>query len=92
MESRGLIVASVWICVTILSVVIIWVSKHLDLWTALFILLLLGGAFIITFGVPSHDFLGKQPAARMEGHIEKISKQLEELNKKVDYIKKQLEE
>lgn len=92
MESRGLIVASVWICVTMLSVVIIWVTKQLDLWTALFILLLLGGAFITSNAVLSYDFWGKQPAKRMEGRIEEISKQLEELSKTVDYIKKQLEE
>lgn len=92
MESRGLIVASVWVCVTILSVVIIWVSKQLDLWTALFILLLFGGAFVITFGTSYRDFMGKQPATRVEGKIEEISKQLEELRMTVDYIKKQLEE
>ncbi len=92
MDSRGLMVASVWICVTLLSVAIIWVTKQFDLWTALFILLLLGGAFITSNAVLSHDFWGKQPATRMEGQIEKLSKQLEELSKTVDYIKKQLEE
>ena len=92
MESRGLVVASVWICVTVLSVVIIWVSKQLDLWTAFFILLLFGGAFVITFGTSYRDFMGKQPATRVEGKIEEISKQLEELLVTVDYIKKQLEE
>lgn len=84
--------ASVWICVTVLSVVIVWVSKVLDLWSALFILLLLGAAFVITFGTSYRDFMGKQPATRVEGKIEKISKQLEELRKTVDYIKEQLEE
>ncbi len=92
MASSGLAVASVWICVTVLSVVIVWVTKQLDLWTALFILLLLSGAFITSNAVLSHGFWGKQPATRAEGHIEKILKQLEELRKTVDYIKKQLEE
>ena len=95
MESRGLIAGSVWICVTILSVVIIWITQQLDLWTAFFILLLLGGAFVTTFAVLWPDFWGKQPErARkgMEGRIEEMSKQLEELSKTVDYIKKQLEE
>lgn len=87
-----MIVASVWICVTVLSVVIVWVSKVLDLWSALFILLLLGGAFAVTFGASYRDFMGKQPVTRVEGKIEKVSKQLEELRKTVDYIKKQLEE
>ena len=92
MESRGLIAASVWICVTVISVVIVWITKVLDLWTGLFILLLLCGAFITTNAVPSRDHWDKRPAKRMEGHMEKISKQLEELSKTVDYIKKQLEE
>lgn len=92
METRGLIAASVWICVTMLSAVIVWISKQLDLWTALFILLLLGAAFITTMAIPSDGFWVKQRATRMEGQIGKISKQLEEMSRKVDYIKKQLEE
>ncbi len=96
MASRGLIAASVWICATVLSIVIIWITQQLDLWTALFILLLLGGAFATTFGVFSHAFWDNQPAKlmekRMEAHIEEMSKRLEELSKTVEYIKKQLEE
>lgn len=92
METRGLIVVAVWICITVLSAVIIWVSKQLDLWTALFILLLLGAAFGITFAIPFGLQEVKQPATRIEGQMVRMSKQLEELNEKLDYIKKQLEE
>lgn len=92
METRGIIVLAAWICVTILSAVIMWATQKLNLWNAIFILLLLGAAFVITFAIPFGLPETKQLAKPMEGQLTKISKQLEELNRKVDYIKKQLEE
>jgi hypothetical protein len=93
METRGLIVLAAWICVTVLSAVIIWVTRQLDLWNAIFILLLLCGAFAITFAIPfGLEPEIEQPTKRVERQLTKISKQLEELNRKVDDIKRQLEE
>lgn len=92
METRSIIVLAAWICVTILSAFIIWVTQQLDLWNAIFILLLLGTAFAITFVIPFGLPEIEKPTKHVEGQLTKISKQLEELNQKVDYIKKQLEE
>jgi uncharacterized membrane protein YgaE (UPF0421/DUF939 family) len=92
METRSIIVLVTWICVTILSVIIIWVTHQLELWNAIFILLLLGIAFSITFAIPFGLPEIEQPAKRVEEQLTKISRQLQELKQKVDYIKKQLEE
>lgn len=92
METRSIIVLATWICITILSGFIILVTQQLDLWHAIFILLLLGIAFAVTFAIPFGLPVIEQPTKQMEGQLTKISKQLQELNQKVDYIKKQLEE
>lgn len=85
-----------WICVTILSAIIIWVAQELELWNGIFILVLMAIAFAITysipFGLPPVERAIEQPTKRTEEQLTKISKQLQELNQKVDYIKKQLEE
>ena len=91
METRSIIVLATWICVTMLSALIIWVTQQLEIWTAIFILLLLGAAFSITYSIIGPPGTA-QPAKRMEEQMTKMSKQLQELNQKVDYIKKQLEE
>jgi peptidoglycan hydrolase CwlO-like protein len=95
-ETRSVIVLATWICTTILSAMIIWVSQQLELWNSIFILLLLSIAFTVTyaipFGLPGVDSATKQPTKQMQEQLTNISKQLQELNQKVDYIKKQLEE
>lgn len=93
MDTRSIIVLATWICVTILSVTIIWVTQQLDLWNVIFILLLMGIAFSITYAIPfGLPAIEQATTHRMEEQITKILKQLQELNQKVDYIKKQLEE
>lgn len=92
METRSVIVLTTWVCVTILSVIIIWVTQRLDLWNALFILLLMGIAFSITYAIPLGLAAIPHPTKRMKEQLTEISKQLQELNKKVDFIKEQLEE
>lgn len=93
METRSIIVLATWICITILSAIIIWVTQQLDLWNAIFILLLMGIAFSITYAIPfGLSAIEQTTAHRMEEQLSKISKQLQELDQKVDYIKKQLEE
>lgn len=92
METRSTIVLAAWICVTILSAFIIWVTQKLDLWNSIFILLLLGIAFAITFAIPFGLPEIEHPTKHMEEQMTKISNQLQELKQKVDYIKKQLEE
>lgn len=81
-----------WICVTILSAIIIWVAQELELWNGIFILVLMAIAFAITYSIPFGLPAIEQPTKRTEEQLTKISKQLQELNQKVDYIKKQLEE
>jgi len=92
METRSIIVLAAWICVTLLSAILMWVTQRLDLWNAIFILLLLGIAFAITFAIPFGLPETEQTTKHIEGQLTKIAKQLEELNLKVDNIKKQLEE
>lgn len=92
METRSIIVLATWICVTLLSIFIIWVTQQLDLWTAIFVLMLLGIAFAVTFAIPFGLPVIERPTRQMEAQLTKISKQLQELNEKVEYIKKQLEE
>jgi len=92
-ETRSIIVLATWICVTILSAIIIWVTQQLELWNGIFILLLMAIAFSVTyaipFGLPAIEQAITKP---MEEKLKQMSEQLQELNKKVDYIKKQLEE
>ena|GEM_PF-2540531 len=93
MDTRSIIVLATWICTTILSAIIIWVTQKLELWNAIFILLLMAIAFSITYAIPFGLPAIEQAIAKpMQEHLTKISKQLQELNQKVDYIKKQLEE
>lgn len=92
METRSIIVLTTWVCVTILSVIVIWVAQQLDLWNALFVILLMGIAFSITYAIPFGLPAIPQPTKRMEKQLTEISKQLQELNQKVDFIKEQLEE
>jgi|Deesub1362A_J573_1020465.scaffolds.fasta_scaffold00326_1 uncharacterized membrane protein YgaE (UPF0421/DUF939 family) len=89
MDTRSIIILVTWICVTVLSVTIVWVTQQLDIWNVLFILLLIGIAFSVTFAIPFG-----LPAIEhaTEKQITKILKQLQELNQKMDYIKRQLEE
>jgi len=91
MDTRSIIVLATWICVTVLSVIIIWVSQQLDLWNAIFIMILMCIAFSVTFAIPFG--LGTTERARsLEEQMTEISNTLKELNQKVDYVKKQLEE
>jgi len=89
MDTRSIIVLVTWICVTVLSVTIVWVTQQLDIWNVLFILLLIGIAFSITFAIPFSLPAIEHPT---EKQLTKIMKQLQELNQKMDYIKTQLEE
>jgi hypothetical protein len=93
LETRSIIVLATWICVTILSAIIIWVAQELELWNGIFILVLMAIAFAITYSIPFGLPAIEQGIAKpMQEQLTKISKQLQEINQKVDYIKKQLEE
>lgn len=92
METKGAIVLATWICVTILSATILWVSQQLELWNGIFILMLIGVASTITYSIPFGLPVTEKSTKRVEEQLTKISEQLKELNQKVDYIKKQLEE
>ena len=93
METRSIIVLATWICVTILSAIIIWVTQQLELWNSIFILLLMAIAFSVTFAIPFGLPAIEQAITKpVEEKLMQMSEQLQELNKKVDYIKKQLEE
>jgi hypothetical protein len=91
METKGIVVIAIWICVTILTPTIVWVSGQFDLWTLVFVLFLLVCA-LATYAMSYPGFWIKQPTTLSENQLNKITKQLEELNKQVNYIKKQLEE
>lgn len=96
-EARVWIAVAAWICVTVISAVTIWIAKTLDLWTYLFIFLLIGTAFALSFGLHPHieDIpaeLRKDPLTKLERQISKLAEKLEEIDRKIDEIRRSLEE
>ncbi len=99
MESRAFIIGACWIAVALISIAYIWVggvNTSTDIAVGLLVLL----AFMITFGVGFGERFGTerdrelqaQPVLKVLDEIADMSSRMDEISRKVDEIKKALEE
>jgi hypothetical protein len=97
MDSRGIIVASVWFAVAIFNAMYLQVGG-ISLMTSVVALILFGMAFIITFavtfGLEGMRQESPQTKAKLQMNTElaEIKTAVADLTKKVDAIKKELDE
>ncbi len=97
MDSRAAIIASAWIAIAIISSMYIYVGG-VTFWTNVVVGLLVFVAFILTFAVAFglEGMRQESPATKakvqMSTELTEIKTSVSELAKKVDAIKKELEE
>jgi hypothetical protein len=97
MDSRGIIVASVWFAVAIFNAMYLQVGG-ISLMTSIVAVLLFGMAFIITFAVTFglEGMRQESPQAKaklqMSMELSEIKVAVSDLTKKVDAIQKELNE
>jgi hypothetical protein len=97
MDSRGIIVASVWFAVAIFNAMYLQVGG-ISLMTSVVALILFGMAFIITFAVTFglEGMRQESPQAKaklqMNTELAEIKTAVTDLTKKVDAIQKELNE
>ncbi len=92
MESKVSIIASCWIAIAIISVVMVWVGG-VNIWTNLAVGGLVLTAFIVTFGVMMME-KDEERKRRLAPPSEFVSleKKVDDLSKMVEEIKKAIEE
>lgn len=97
MDSRGIIVASVWFAVAIFGAMYLQVGG-ISLMTSIVAILLFGMAFIITFAITFglEGMRQESPQAKvklqMNTELAEIKTAVADLTKKVDAIQKELDE
>lgn len=97
LDSRAAIVASCWIAIAIISAMYLYVEGA-TLWTNIIVLLLVGVAFIVSFGLTFglEGMRQESPQAKakiqMSNELTEIKATVNELAKKVDAIQKELED
>jgi hypothetical protein len=97
MDSRGIIVASVWFAIAIFSAILLQ-AGGINLMTSIVTVILFGMAFVITFavtfGLEGMRQESPQTKARLQMNTElsEIKTAVSELTKKVDAIQKELEQ
>ncbi len=97
MDSRAAIASSCWIAIAIISAMYLYVAGA-TLWTTIFVVILVGVGFIVSFGITFglEELRQKSPLAnakvQMSAEISEIKTTVSELAKKVDAIQKELEE
>ncbi|HSV49224.1 MAG TPA: hypothetical protein VLH35_02825 [Candidatus Acidoferrales bacterium] len=97
MDSRGIIVASVWFAVAIFNAMFLQ-AGGINLMTSIVAVLLFGMAFVITFAVTFglEGMRQESPQAKaklqMNTELSEIKGAVSDLTKKVDAIQKELEQ
>ncbi|MFB3766487.1 MAG: hypothetical protein ACE14P_14730 [Methanotrichaceae archaeon] len=94
MEGRAVIIAACWIAIAMISVVYIWVGG-INLMTDIAVGVLVAVAFVVTFGVGFGELdqiLQSKKEDETSSEISELRLQISEVAKKVDDIKKALEE
>ena len=93
MDSRAVIIASCWLAVALISSVTIWLEvTYFHTYSGYFVMLLVLGAFIVTFGVAFGFRPERTPEIELLSELQNIRSRLEVLTREVEDIKKTLEE
>jgi len=94
MEGRAVIIAACWIAVALISVVYIWVGG-INLMTNIAVGVLVAVAFVVTFGVgfgELEQIIRSKKEDNKSGEITELKLQMSDVAKKVEDIRKALEE
>ncbi len=97
MDSRGIIVASVWFAIAIFGAMFLE-AGGINLMTSIVMVILFGMAFVITFAVTfglegmRQESLQTKAKLQMNTELAEIKTAVSELTKKVDAIQKELEQ
>ncbi len=93
MESKVSIIASCWIAIAVISLVMIWVGG-VNIWTNLAVGGLVLTAFIVTFGVAwmEEEYEKKKPQFAAPSEFANLEKKIDDLTKIVSEIQKAIEE
>ncbi len=85
------VIVSCWITIAVLSALYLWIGG-VNFWTNLMVLLLLGAAFALTFGLTVIWTPTSLPERRILKELSDVKKEIQELKNKIDELKKILEE
>jgi hypothetical protein len=92
LKTGSLVAACAWLFVTVVSILIIWVTQRVDFWNFLYILILAIGAFGVSMVIPSEYLSSMRPLRDVQAQLTAISSKMTEIDRKIDEIKKALEE
>ncbi|WFO74621.1 hypothetical protein J4526_05935 [Desulfurococcaceae archaeon MEX13E-LK6-19] len=90
-RTTAIIIVVCWITIAILSSIYLWIGG-VNFWTNIMVLLFLGVAFVVTFGLTAMWPPSSLPEKKLEKELSELKKEVHELKKKIDELRKIIEE